>query len=410
MLLRPSISIASLVVLAGAVPSATAQCPVAAPTGLHASQGSYCGSVFLDWNDVSGPILGYDIFRNTTNNPNTASLAGLSLTSQFTDLTASVGVQYYYWVYVERLLCTSPFSSSAMGYRAQEAPAPTNVSASDGTICGAVRVSWNQTVPLGGAPDGYTIYRNTINLYATSSAVGNAGGSARDFFDYSAAPATTYYYWVRAENDCGTAASNSDSGYISNLAGPANDDCVNAAPVTAGGTYVGSTLCATRDGFSSCGLSGNQGRDVWYRFTAPSSGVLHLDTCGVAGSFRTLLSVHIGDICPANTSTQYACNIDGCGSQSTLDVPVNAGASYLIRVAGYSANDMGIYELHVGFTGACYANCDASTIPPVLNVNDFVCFQSRFAAANASADCDHNSTLNVNDFICFQSAFAAGCP
>src|SRR6185436_4149821 len=99
-----------------------------------------------------------------------------------------------------------------------------------------------------------------------------------------------------------------------------------------------STACATRDGLSSCGLSGNQGRDVWYRFVAPSNGILHVDTCGVAGSYNTLLSVHIGNICPANTGTQYACNINGCGSQSTIDTPVNAGAPYLIRVAGYSAN------------------------------------------------------------------------
>jgi hypothetical protein len=29
---------------------------------------------------------------------------------------------------------------------------------------------------------------------------------------------------------------------------------------------------------------------------------------------------------------------------------------------------------------ACYANCDGGTTPPILNVNDFVCFQQRFAA------------------------------
>jgi agmatine/peptidylarginine deiminase len=58
----------------------------------------------------------------------------------------------------------------------------------------------------------------------------------------------------------------------------------------------------------------------------------------------------------------------------------------------------------------CYANCDDSTGSPLLNVNDFVCFQSRFAAADPYADCDHSSTLNVNDFVCFQSQFAAGCP
>jgi streptogramin lyase len=58
----------------------------------------------------------------------------------------------------------------------------------------------------------------------------------------------------------------------------------------------------------------------------------------------------------------------------------------------------------------CYANCDASTNTPVLNVNDFVCFQTAFAAAQPYADCNHDSALNVNDFVCFQTAFAAGCP
>jgi hypothetical protein len=58
----------------------------------------------------------------------------------------------------------------------------------------------------------------------------------------------------------------------------------------------------------------------------------------------------------------------------------------------------------------CYANCDGSTGAAPLNVNDFVCFQSRFAASDPYADCDQNTALNVNDFICFQSSFAAGCP
>jgi hypothetical protein len=58
---------------------------------------------------------------------------------------------------------------------------------------------------------------------------------------------------------------------------------------------------------------------------------------------------------------------------------------------------------------ACYPNCDGSTTAPVLNVNDFVCFQTAFAAGDPYADCDQTGTLNVNDFVCFQAAFAAGC-
>ncbi|MBL9031750.1 MAG: hypothetical protein JNM80_08580 [Phycisphaerae bacterium] len=60
----------------------------------------------------------------------------------------------------------------------------------------------------------------------------------------------------------------------------------------------------------------------------------------------------------------------------------------------------------------CYANCDGSTIPPVLNVNDFTCFLNEFAAGNSYANCDGSTTppvLNVNDFTCFLNAFAAGC-
>jgi hypothetical protein len=61
----------------------------------------------------------------------------------------------------------------------------------------------------------------------------------------------------------------------------------------------------------------------------------------------------------------------------------------------------------------CYANCDGSTAQPILNVNDFVCFQGRFAAADTRANCDESTNvpvLNINDFICFQAKFAAGCP
>ena len=61
----------------------------------------------------------------------------------------------------------------------------------------------------------------------------------------------------------------------------------------------------------------------------------------------------------------------------------------------------------------CYANCDGSTTAPILNVNDFICFQAKFAAGDSYANCDGSTTppiLNINDFICFQGQFASGCP
>jgi hypothetical protein len=61
----------------------------------------------------------------------------------------------------------------------------------------------------------------------------------------------------------------------------------------------------------------------------------------------------------------------------------------------------------------CYANCDASTSAPVLNVQDFTCFLQQYAGASPYANCDASTTapvLNVQDFTCFLQKFAAGCP
>jgi hypothetical protein len=63
--------------------------------------------------------------------------------------------------------------------------------------------------------------------------------------------------------------------------------------------------------------------------------------------------------------------------------------------------------------GACYANCDSSTVAPVLNVADFTCFLQRYAAGDSYANCDQSTgppVLNVADFTCFLQQFAAGCP
>jgi len=61
----------------------------------------------------------------------------------------------------------------------------------------------------------------------------------------------------------------------------------------------------------------------------------------------------------------------------------------------------------------CYANCDGSTVAPVLNVADFACFLQKFAGGNLYANCDGSTTapvLNIADFACFLQKFAAGCP
>ena len=63
---------------------------------------------------------------------------------------------------------------------------------------------------------------------------------------------------------------------------------------------------------------------------------------------------------------------------------------------------------------SCYADCDNSTGAGVLDLVDYLCFQSSFVAGDPYAcDCDTGTgpgVCDMLDFICFQKAFMSGCP
>jgi uncharacterized membrane protein len=110
-----------------------------------------------------------------------------------------------------------------------------------------------------------------------------------------------------------------------------------------------------------------------------------------------------------------------------LDALIDPTAQ-IVTTRAYGINDAGqiigngsrltppfaaIYYVLTPVGATCYANCDGSTSAPVLNVNDFQCFLTRYAAGDPYANCDESTvepTLNVNDFHCFLNKFAAGCP
>lgn len=80
-------------------------------------------------------------------------------------------------------------------------------------------------------------------------------------------------------------------------------------------------------------------------------------------------------------------------------------------MSGVSADH--IARLDSGHCG-CYADCDHSTGIGVLDIFDFLCFQSEFVAGDPFAcDCDTSTgqgICDIFDFLCFQDAFVAGCP
>jgi len=107
-------------------------------------------------------------------------------------------------------------------------------------------------------------------------------------------------------------------------------------------------------------------------------------------SGRLFFTMFSGQIYEVNPAT----------GQQTLVGNSNAGSGLLGLIAAPSS------------TPSCYANCDGSTVAPVLNVSDFICFQTKYAAGDTYANCDGSTVppiLNVSDFICFQTKYSAGC-
>ncbi len=131
------------------------------------------------------------------------------------------------------------------------------------------------------------------------------------------------------------------------------------------------------------------------------------------GAALTSGSVSSGD--PYSSASPFAFSAGSGGAAAVTGLHVSANDQLMLRFDSQitSAGDFVVINLSVSINPACYPNCDQSTAPPILNVNDFSCFLNAFASGSAYANCDNSTAvpvLNVNDFACFLNQFAAGCP
>ncbi len=122
----------------------------------------------------------------------------------------------------------------------------------------------------------------------------------------------------------------------------------------------------------------------------------------VSGGTATLYAI-TADAISATAGNKLVSVVD-TGATSTFATLYTAPANIALRGVDFAPV--------AGGPAPCYANCDQSTTPPVLNVLDFSCFLNRFAGGDSYANCDGSTTppvLNVLDFSCFLNRFAAGC-
>jgi cytochrome c peroxidase len=88
-----------------------------APTGVTASDNSYTAKVGLTWDTIRGATT-YRIFRNTVNDPGTATDVGTTASNAFFDAPPAVGTIFFYWVRAENGPTVSAMSASDNGSRA----------------------------------------------------------------------------------------------------------------------------------------------------------------------------------------------------------------------------------------------------------------------------------------------------
>ncbi len=162
----------------------------AAPTASAVS----CDSITLNWPAPSTINADwYDLYRTTGYNCyngyqiNASPITGTT----YTDTGLTPGTAYSYQLYATNG-CGSNIEGRCANISTGPAcpAAPTGVSA--GGLCGGVTVSWN---PSGGATS-YTLYRGT----ACGTALSTFAGVSSPYTDTTAAPGTTYQYWVVAFN------------------------------------------------------------------------------------------------------------------------------------------------------------------------------------------------------------------
>jgi hypothetical protein len=160
--------------------------------------------------------------------------------------------------------------------------------------------------------------------------------------EFTATTGTTY--WIAVDGKEG-----SSGGFQMFLEGVAPNDDFGKAQSLGGalptGSQFGSNRFATKQGGEPDHAGNAGGSSVWFKWTAPRSGIVSIDTCG--SGFDSLLAVYTG--AKLESLSEVASNDDGsggCAPQSKLTFAGVANTVYRIAVDG-KGGAQGPLELHI---------------------------------------------------------------
>ncbi len=129
------------------------------------------------------------------------------------------------------------------------------------------------------------------------------------------------------------------------MAQPANDNCADAVTIMLNEVVTYSTLMATTDGLTTTCLGVNDSipADVWFTWTAPSTGSFNWTNCGTS-DFDSRMAVYANAAaCPPTDAELVGCNDDGDTAAcpnfgSSISFPATMGTVYTMRLGGFQNN------------------------------------------------------------------------
>ncbi len=126
---------------------------------------------------------------------------------------------------------------------------------------------------------------------------------------------------------------------------PANDECINAIPISYNAISTTNVLATESMAPGSCASFSSVANDVWYKFTAVQNGDATVAMSNTSPSLDAVLEVFSGT---CGSLTEIACsddNVGGVGETANLTGLVN-GETYYVRVYGYDG-DEGTFDINV---------------------------------------------------------------
>ena len=340
-----------------------------APAGISASDGTNLGGVQIAWSS-SLFADSYTLYRGESADAATATvLADALAVSSYLDSSATIDTVYYYWVSAANELGISPLSDFDSGYHApsrspNDAFAArfvlegTTVSASGSTIDataeagepvhagagGGKSIWWTWTAPTSGTlvidtfGSDYDTVLAVYNGTAVDSLRGlasndDAGDKYQSEVTLPVVAGTSYQIAVDGwGGEKGAVALNLVFNQ-SETPGQPNDRFADRA-ILEGMVVnsVGSNIDAMAEVGEPIHAGVGGGRSVWWSWTAPSAGIVEINTFG--SDYDTVLAVYQGD--SVSSLGEVASNDDAEGlHQSRVSFPAIAGTRYEIAVDGW---------------------------------------------------------------------------